>query len=368
MNRTFLCLASALLLVGCQDEVVSSSDSSAGSPRVVSSGYARVLLDGRTDSSTALVIKIDSAKDTLTVDNASLKVGTLTLSTYNGGYLLPIPDTSEFCGGKVVFDIETRKGHYSDTLHIHGTACDDSTAHVVVAAKDSSIVYYFQDTGATFHDSTGKFPATASKASWNSDSAGFFLKAPTSSIVDFGDLVKDGTSEGSVELLFRPDSAFRSIPARTIFGNDGGRIHIGWANGQIFFQKNHDNLHRFISSDTGLLKDLAWHRILATWGPQGMTLALDGRLIAWSSDVSGYHSATTQSNNLRIGGKSHCCMEPELVTSAINASGSYRYLRLGFKQPKVWSDSTAHACVERNYTAIPSCGTTAPSYVQFPIW
>lgn len=99
-----------------------------------------------------------------------------------------------------------------------------------------------------------------------------------------------------------------------------------------------------------------------------MTLALDGRLIAWSSDISGYHSATAQRNNLRIGGKSNCCMEPERVTSAINASGSYRYLRLRFKQPKVWSDSIAHACVERSYTAIPSCGTTAPDYVNFPIW
>jgi hypothetical protein len=374
MKKIALSLCALLALAACQDKtesVVSPQPPAPGTEgSLVAAGFARMVLQGREDSVNALVVQCDSTSRS---QGARVKVGGKELPTKDGKFLLPIPELDDFCGAQIVFTITTTKGTFTDTLRIKGHACDDTTSHhVPVPPVDSSIVFDFQDTGRTIHDRSKTHAASTANAVWSRDAAGtFFLEASATSDANFGALIPDGAKEGSVEIHFRPSETFSSIPARTIFGDDGARIHIGWVDGQLFFQKNHDNIHRFVSSDTGKLRDGNWHRILATWGPQGMTLSLDDTLVAWSNDVSAYHAGPEYSpfgNDLKLGAKTWCCMEPMRISSGLTGSGSYRFLKIGFRQPRIWSDGLPRACEERSHTKVPSCGLTSPAYVEFPIW
>lgn len=372
MKKTALSLSVLMVLGACQDKsssVVSPEPSQAGASELSAVGYARMLLPGHDDSVNALVVACDSATRSL---GAKLKVGKSELPTRDGKFLLPIPELDDFCGAQIVFTITTTKGTTTDTLRIKGSACDDTTSqHVPLPGVDSSIVFDFQDTGRTILDRSKRHVANTSTAYWRRDETGFFLEASATSGANFGNLIPDGAKEGSVEIQFKPSETFTSVPARTIFGNDGSRVHIGWVDGQLFFQKGHDNIHRFVTSDTGMLKDRNWHKIVATWGKQGMTLSLDDQLVAWSNDVSAYHQGPPQApygNDLKIGTKTWCCMEPLRITRDLAPSGSYRFLKFTFKQPRIWEDEAPRACLERKHTAVPSCGVTSPAYVEFPIW
>lgn len=373
MKKLALSLCAFLFLGACQDKtssVVSPESSDQGGVELSAAGYARMALPGQADSVNALVVECDSSTRS---HGAKIKVGNTELPSRDGKFLLPIPELGDFCGAQIVFTITTTKGTFTDTLRIKGRACDDTTSnHVPVTPVDSSILFDFQDTGRTILDRSKRHVATTSDAIWERDSAGLFsLKAFGSSGANFGNLIPDGAKEGAVEIHFRPSPAFSSVPARTIFGNDGSRVHIGWVDGQLFFQKGHDNIHRFVTSDTGLLKDQKWHKIVATWGPQGMTLSLDDTLVGWSNDVSAYHQGPPQApygNDLKIGTKTWCCMEPMRITRDITPSGSYRFLKISFKQPRIREDLSPRACQDRPHTAVPSCGVTSPSYVAFPIW
>lgn len=374
MKKIALSLGAFLALGACQNKtesVVSPQPPAPGTEgELVSAGFARMVLQGREDSVNALVVQCDS---TTRSQGARVKVGGKELPSKDGKFLLPIPELDDFCGAQIVFTVTTTKGTFTDTLRIKGHACDDTTSrHVPVHPVDSSIVFDFQDTGRIIHDRSKAHAASTTNAVWSRDEKGIFaLEASATSGANFGTLIPDGAKEGSVEIHFRPSETFSSIPARTIFGDDGARIHIGWADGQLFFQKNHDNIHRFVSSDTGKLRDGNWHRIRATWGPQGMTLSLDDTLVAWSNDVSAYHAGPEYSpfgNDLKIGAKTWCCMEPQRITRDLAASGSYRFLKVGFRQPRIRPDGDPRACEERSHTRIPSCGLTTPSYVEFPIW
>lgn len=379
-KQTLLPLISLLALAACQDKngpdaliSPSSSGSGEGSGSLVASGFARVSLPGRPDSVNALVVECDSATK---VHGAKVKVGGAELPTRDGKFLLPIPELNQFCGAQITFTVTTTKGTFTDTLKIKGHACDDTVgAHIPEPAKDSSLVFDFQDTGSTFFDLTKRFPAKVRGASWHKDEEGFYLHSQGTATVNFGELIKDGSKEGSVTIRFRPDTNFanaRDTAVRTLFGNNGSRCHIGWVKGQLFFQKGHDNIHRFIASDTGMLKESRWYTIQATWGAQGMTLSLDGQLVAWSNDISPYHAAPpSYGNDLMIGGKTACCMEPQQISQYspnLTTAGSYRLVKIGRKQPDIWNDHTAHACKELSGLTSPSCGVTSPSYVTFPIW
>lgn len=373
MKKFALSLCAFLSLGACQDKsssVVSPESSDQGGVELSAAGYARMALPGQEDSVNALVVECDSSTRS---HGARIKVGNRELPSRDGKFLLPIPELGDFCGAQIIFTITTTKGTFTDTLRIKGRACDDTTSnHVPVVPVDSSIVFDFQDTGRTILDRSKRHVATTSNAPWARDDAGIFsLEASSTSDANFGNLIPDGAKEGAVEIHFKPSATFTGVPARTIFGNDGSRVNIGWVAGQLFFQKNHDNIHRFVTSDTGMLKDQEWHKIVATWGPQGMTLSLDDQLVAWSNDVSAYHQGPPQApygNDLKIGTKTWCCMEPLKITKDLAPSGSYRFLKISFKQPEIWEDKAPRACVERSHTAVPSCGLTSPSYVEFPIW
>lgn len=375
----YITLSALLALTACQDKseagAVVSPNPTAGESagNLTAAGFARVSVSGRSDSVNALVVECDSASK---AHGAKIKVGGTELPTRNGKFLLPIPELDQFCGAQITFTVTTTKGTFTDTLKIKGYACDDTTGrHIPAPAKDSSIVFDFQDTGAIFHDLSGRFPAMVNGTTWKKDESGFYLHSSGTSTVNFGELIKDGAKEGSVTIRFRPDANFansRDTAARTIFGNNGSRCHIGWVKGQLFFQKGHDNIHRFIASDTGMMRESKWHTIQATWGAQGMTLSLDEKLIAWSNDISAYHAApASYGNDLMIGGKTACCLEPQQISQYspdLTTSGSYRLVKISQKQPVIWSDNTAHACKELPGLTSPSCGVTSPSYVAFPIW
>jgi len=289
----------------------------------------------------------------------------------DGRFFLPLPHLGDFCEAELIVKIRTRKATYTDTLRLRGDCPADSDTTIVVppdtetVAEEADLVFPFDHPGTSQPSRNGKAIAEVHGASWipSEPTTGGFLRFRTGEGVDFGVLVPDGQSQGSVSLLFRPDAAFLERVASTIFGNDGGRLHIGIVAGQLFFQKNHDNVHRFVASRPGVLSEPRWYSIRASWGSQGMILEVDGTPVAWSNDVTKYQQSPwgEASNRLWSGQKGWCCMEPLRIGSALQLSGDLDEVHLSPTQPAVWNDGFPHACETTGIqTPVPLCGTTSP--------
>lgn len=360
-------IALALTLSSCQDVVSRPAPQEPETPELVlSRSTPRTIVQG---SDTLRGIDLECRNWNSAVD--AEVAGTPIHPDADGRFFLPIPRLGDFCEAELIVKIRTRTTTFTDTLRLTGDcpADPDSTISVPpdsdAVADDEDLVFPFDREGTIQPSHDGKAVAEVHGASWvpSESSTGGFLRFLPGDGVDFGVLVPDGQREGSLSILFRPDEAFLERVASTIFGNDGARLHVGVVAGQLFFQKGHDNIHRFVASRPGALSRSRWYWIRASWGSQGMVLEVDGTPVAWSDDTTTYRKSPwgEPSNRLWSGQKGWCCMEPLRIGSALHLSGDLDEVRLSRTQPVIWKDGHPHACEPSSSTTpVPLCGTTAP--------
>lgn len=178
------------------------------------------------------------------------------------------------------------------------------------------------------------------------DTAPRWVSMTSSQWVDFGIVTDTGFREGSLEFLARPGAGFSPASAYTLLGEGGGRLLVGYLRGALFFLKSDDSVQRWVTTPPGQLAERRWYRVLATWGPQGMTLSVNDSLRAWSDDTTGYApgSADDSLRHLVAGAKSGCCMGGIGIGGALHSEGDIASIRLRRRQPVLWKDRRPHAC------------------------
>ena len=144
--------------------------------------------------------------------------------------------------------------------------------------------------------------------------------------VTLGINLVDSMAAGTAEFWFRPNADFYDEP-RTLFGNDGARLHFFYKNGELYFQKNHHNLHYYARGKVTFKND--WNLIAGQWGDGYMSIWVNGEMVALLKHDLGYVPANRGidfENLLKIGYKSACCMP--MGNSAMSTSGAYDQIRI----------------------------------------
>ena len=155
------------------------------------------------------------------------------------------------------------------------------------------------------------------------------LKLQDGQVAPLGVNLIDSMKVGTIEFWFRPGEDFYDKP-RTLLGNDGARIHFFYKNGELYFQKNHHNLHYFVNGKAKL-KDDDWNLIAGQWGDGYMSVWVNGKMVARWEHTEGYAPAQRGipfENLVVIGYKSSCCMEGPGQYSAMTTSGSFDQFRI----------------------------------------
>lgn len=198
-----------------------------------------------------------------------------------------------------------------------------------------------------------------------------FLRVTPGKWAILGAVIPDSTAQGTVNFSFRPGSQFDRDSAWSLLGDQGGRLHIGFLKGIVFFQKNTQSIHRFATSDTGQLGENRWYRISASWGPLGMILSVDGVLVAWNADTTFYQRdvSTDTVHLFSVGHKEACCMEALRITRSMQGAGDYSNIQFLETQTDPWGDGAAHACPDSTSASLlPRCGFEAAPTVTNPLW
>lgn len=139
----------------------------------------------------------------------------------------------------------------------------------------------------------------------------------------------DSMKAGTVEFWFRPGEDFYDVSARTLLGNDGARVHFFYKNGELFFQKNHADIHYFVNGAVTFEND--WNLVAGQWGDGYMSLWVNGKLVARMKHEPGYVPAMRNKpfeNLLVIGFKSYCCMEGPGQYEGMTTSGAFDQFRI----------------------------------------
>jgi len=154
------------------------------------------------------------------------------------------------------------------------------------------------------------------------------LKLNDGQVAPLGVNLIDSMRVGTAEFWFKPNEDFLDKP-RTLFGNDGARLHFFYKDGEIFFQKNHHNLHYYARGKVTLKND--WNLIAGQWGDGYMSIWVNGEMVALLRHDKGYVPANRGKpfeNLLVIGYKSSCCMEGPGQYAAMTTSGSFDQIRI----------------------------------------
>lgn len=139
----------------------------------------------------------------------------------------------------------------------------------------------------------------------------------------------DSMKAGTVEFWFRPGEDFYDVSARTLLGNDGARVHFFYKNGELFFQKNHADIHYFVNGAVRFEDD--WNLVAGQWGDGYMSLWVNGKIVARMEHEPGYVLAMRNKpfeNLLVIGFKSYCCMEGPGQYEGMTTSGAFDQFRI----------------------------------------
>jgi|GEM_PF-6768321 len=204
--------------------------------------------------------------------------------------------------------------------------------------------YGWEANGADSLDATSM---TSNGAILATDTSLAYARMDTTQWIDFGSIADTSIAEGSLEFLFRPGAGFSPDKAYLLLGQDGARLSVGYLRGSIFFLKSTDYTYRWAITRPGQLSENRWYRILATWGPQGMTISVDDTLRAWNADVTGYSRGSGDTSQLHlVSGKksSACCMEGIGIRSPLKLDGDIASIRMRDLQPMVWKIKSPHAC------------------------
>lgn len=139
----------------------------------------------------------------------------------------------------------------------------------------------------------------------------------------------DSMQAGTVEFWFRPGDDFYDVPARTLLGNDGARVHFFYKKGELFFQKNHADIHYFVKGSIRF--EDGWNLVAGQWGDGYMSLWVNGKMVARMEHEYGYVPSMRDrpfENLLVIGFKSYCCMEGPGQYEGMTTSGAFDQFRI----------------------------------------
>ena len=144
------------------------------------------------------------------------------------------------------------------------------------------------------------------------------------SVLDLNYALDSNLAAGAVEFDFRPSTTWDSTSSYMLLGNDGSRALFVYSNGILYFLKNQSDV--FIYEQTSVHFSAShWSHIVGQWGPSGLTLQVDGVKAVKKSETSSYQPSprTNAENEMKIGGKTYCCMEGVGLDNALNANGDY---------------------------------------------
>lgn len=359
----FAAAAAFLVAAGCQSETTTAADGDGlegveKTPDVALLDQApmRKVVGG--DSVSGVRLQCRNWDDSYSIEAG----GTELKPDSRGETFLPLPALGDYCEVSIVLTIRTRSTTFRDTLRLDGDCESEDPTIDPPQSSGGLVLFPFDRETALQPSSDGAHLAKVSGAAWVADDQGGHLRLVEGTQVDFGALIADGRTEGAVSFRFRPDASFLSRTASTILGNDAARFHVGIVAGQLFFQKTHDNIHRFVASGPGVVTEQRWYSVRASWGPQGMVLELDGKPVAWSDDVSNYQASSWGSawNTIVAGSKGWCCMEPLRIGSPLYYTGELDDVAFVPSQPSIWADGAPRSCLDAGTEAVPLCGTTPP--------
>ncbi|MDO5575864.1 MAG: LamG-like jellyroll fold domain-containing protein [Fibrobacter sp.] len=136
---------------------------------------------------------------------------------------------------------------------------------------------------------------------------------------------------GTVEFWFKPNADFFDENPKTLLGNEGARVHFFVKDGELIFQKNHDNIHYFVKGDFNLDPN-NWNLIAGQWGNGFLSLFVNGEQVAAIPHTQGYAPSprimTDKSNRIVVGAKNGCCMEALGQFDSMSTSGAFDQLRI----------------------------------------
>jgi len=154
-------------------------------------------------------------------------------------------------------------------------------------------------------------------------------KVPPDSTFDLNYAMAADMSTGAVEFDFKAGTSWDSTESYMLLGNDGARLLLVYSNGDISFMKNQSDIHINTSVKIQLSAN-HWSHIIAQWGPSGLWLNVDGVKNGIATETRSYQPSprTAAENELKIGGKTYCCMEGVGLHNTLGANGSYDNIRL----------------------------------------
>ena len=141
--------------------------------------------------------------------------------------------------------------------------------------------------------------------------------------------LEDSLEVGTVEFWFRPGEDFYNASSRTILGNDEARAHFFMMDGELVFQKNHQDKHFFVKGNVEFKND--WNLIAGQWGDGFLSLWVNGELVARVTHEFGYAPSLrgyTDGNLIVAGYKSSCCMEGPGQYERMTTSGDFDQVRV----------------------------------------
>jgi hypothetical protein len=176
------------------------------------------------------------------------------------------------------------------------TRCDSTQIIVspgkptVLSIDDFTIAYFgFEENPSTdsLFDLMGKHRGVLKGANRTKGYTGTGIECTHSRFAQFDSLIPNGLSNGTVDFYFKVNNTFNNDSIYTFLGNRGARVHVIYNKGSIYFQKNHDNLHKFTNYQISLSPE-KWYRMAVTWGTKGMRIFIDNKLVASNTDTSNY--------------------------------------------------------------------------------
>lgn len=191
-------------------------------------------------------------------------------------------------------------------------------------------LYHFnEETGTTLTDETGRWNGILYGGVRVPGLCGNGLQFNSGEYATFDTIIPDAQPEGTVELSVMFDKDFDTAGAYSIFGNDGSRIQIIYKNGQIFFLKNHSNIHKYTNTGFTVVPG-KWVTIAVTWGTEGMRIFIDRELVSANTDCTAYEVSprTTLENIFYIGKKTWCCMDGIGISKALSFKGAIDEIRV----------------------------------------
>ncbi|MBN1602586.1 MAG: LamG domain-containing protein [Chitinispirillaceae bacterium] len=183
--------------------------------------------------------------------------------------------------------------------------------------------------GTTLTDETGRWNGTLYGGVRVPGLCGNGLQFNSGEYATFDTIIPDAQPEGTVELSVMFDKDFDTAGAYSIFGNDGSRIQVIYKNGQLFFLKNHSNIHKYTNAGFTVVPG-KWVTIAVTWGAKGMRIFIDKELVSANTDCTAYEVSprTTLENIFYIGKKTWCCMDGIGISKALSFKGAIDEIRV----------------------------------------